>query len=392
MAFNRARGARIVVLHPAHPQRITTLTPLADALDRWFATFEPVRAGREDVLAAIGATLAEDLVATSPLPERAEAAIDGRAVRADQVHGASEANPVYLTQAPARVDAGGALPAGSDAILPEDAVAGCAAWVEVGASAAPGQGLRAAGYDADPGTVLGQAGERVTPVMAVVARLAGSAAAMARRPRVTLVITGDPGIIDAVGPLLADSLSTLGATVVGSLRVPADRKAIGRALRSPGSDFVVTVGGTGVGTNDHTVAALSEVGRLVAHGLALSPGETAALGLLDRTPVLMLPGRLDAALAAWLLAGRPALQRLAGSAPPSPDPLLPLTRKLVSAIGITELQFARRENQALTPLGSAGLPLSRLARADRFIVVPPHSEGWQAGTQVSSERLPVGHS
>jgi len=207
-----------VVLHPAHPQRITTLTPLAHALDRWFEAFEPVRAEPEDVLAAIDATLAEDLVAIHPLPERAEAAIDGRAVRADQVHGASEANPVFLTALPPLVNAGASLAAGADAIVPDDAVTGVAGLIEVATAAAPGEGVRARGYDAEEGTLLGRAGERITPVMAAVARLAGIASAMVRRPRVTLVITGDPGIIDAVGPLLADGVSALGAAVAGSLR------------------------------------------------------------------------------------------------------------------------------------------------------------------------------
>ena len=58
---------------------------------------------------------------------------------------------------------------------------------------------------------------------------------------------------------------------------------------------------------------LAREGRLAVHGIALTPGETAALGFVGPRPVLMLPGRLDAALGVWLVVGRRILERLAAS-------------------------------------------------------------------------------
>ncbi len=61
------------------------------------------------------------------------------------------------------------------------------------------------------------------------------------------------------------------------------------------------IGGSGLGLADRSVLALAKAGRVEAHGIAISPGETAAFGLVGSRPVLILPGRIDAALAVWLV-------------------------------------------------------------------------------------------
>ena len=69
----------------------------------------------------------------------------------------------------------------------------------------------------------------------------------------------------------------------------------------------------GSGRNDSSVQTLSREGRLAVHGMAISPGETAAFGFVGARPVLLLPGRLDAALSVWLVVGRRLLDRLAAA-------------------------------------------------------------------------------
>ena len=56
---------------------------------------------------------------------------------------------------------------------------------------------------------------------------------------------------------------------------------------------------------------LAREGQLTVHGLALTPGETAAFGFVGVRPVLLFPGRLDSALSVWLIVGRRMLDRLA---------------------------------------------------------------------------------
>src|SRR5258705_593758 len=99
------------------------------------------------------------------------------------------------------------------------------------------------------------------------------------------------------------------------------------ALQDENADAVIVIGGTGSGRNDTSVTTLARLGRVEAHGVALSPGETAAFGFVGARPVLLVPGRLDAALAVWLMLGRPLLARLAGAIVETPTTKAALTRK-----------------------------------------------------------------
>jgi len=124
--------------------------------------------------------------------------------------------------------------------------------------------------------------------------------------------------------------------------------------------------------------------------MALTPGETAALGFAGAKPVLLLPGRLDAALAVWLTVGRRLLERLVGTLNRDHEPAetLALARKVASTVGLTELVPVRRNGGQVEPLASKYLPLSALARADGWILVPAESEGYSAGASVQVRPWP----
>ena len=90
---------------------------------------------------------------------------------------------------------------------------------------------------------------------------------------------------------------------------------------------------------------------VAVHGIGLTPGETAAFGFAGTRPVLLLPGRLDAALAVWLTLGRRLLHRLAGGRVfEDPVETLTLARKLASTVGLAELVPVRRSGDAVEPL------------------------------------------
>jgi molybdopterin biosynthesis enzyme len=99
-------------------------------------------------------------------------------------------------------------------------------------------------------------------------------------------------------------------------------------------------------------------------------------------PVLLLPGRLDAALAVWLTLGRRLMARLTGSNEQEPAIKAKLARKVASTLGLTELVPIRMIDGAAEPIASGYVPLSALAQADGFILVPPDSEGYPPGSEV----------
>jgi molybdopterin molybdotransferase len=159
-------------------------------------------------------------------------------------------------------------------------------------------------------------------------------------------------------------------------------------LSDADADGFVIIGGTGNGREDHAVEALAQIGTVEIHGIAISPGETTAFGVANGRPVLLLPGRLDAAIAAWLTVGRGLLARLRGGTDDEPGSPVTLARKVASTVGLTELALMRRGPDGVMPLATKYLPLTAFAHADGFILVPAASEGYPAGATVAMRALP----
>ncbi len=176
----------------------------------------------------------------------------------------------------------------------------------------------------------------------------------------------------------------------GAARLDQAGGDLGTVLAAESADAIVVIGGTGGGRSDTSVLRLARDGEVAVHGIALTPGETAAVGFVGHRPVLLLPGRLDAALAVWLLVGRRMLERLADVINRESEAveMMPLARKVTSTVGLAELVPVRRTGGQAEPLASKYLPLSALTRSDGWILVPPDSEGYSAGTSVQVKPWP----
>ena len=162
-----------------------------------------------------------------------------------------------------------------------------------------------------------------------------------REPRIHILPVRGNAIINAAARLVASDIERHG----GAARLETGRD-LGLALAAESADGIVVIGGTGSGRNDTSVQTLAREGELGVHGIALTPGETAALGFIGSRPVLLLPGRLDAALAVWLVVGRRLLARLAGGDDRELAASATLTRKVASPVGLAEFVPVRR---AATP-------------------------------------------
>ena len=133
---------------------------------------------------------------------------------------------------------------------------------------------------------------------------------------------------------------------------------------------------------------LARAGHVVSHGIGLAPGQTAAFGMANGRPVLLMPGRIDAVLACWLAIGRPLLDRLSGASADDNAITATLARKVTSTVGIAEIIPLRRIGAQVEPLASGYLSLQSLAGADGWMLVPAESEGYPAGTAVAMRPLP----
>jgi molybdopterin biosynthesis enzyme len=240
------------------------------------------------------------------------------------------------------------------------------------------------------GMPLRVAGERLRATDQALLSVAGISRVVIREPRIRLVRArgGNPVIAAGYGWLTA-ALASEGAAVVvtdaGDEIAPDHLQA---AFHHEGSDATLVLGGTGEGASDTGVLALAKAGRVAFHGVGLIPGDTAAFGVVGARTVLLLPARFDAALAAWLTLGRHWLKTLSAGREEDRSFMAQLARKVTSTIGMAEVVPVRCRAAVAEPLASGHLSVAALARADGWILVPPESEGYPAGTPVAVRPLP----
>ena len=364
-------------------QRMTRLTPLSAILALIESDVAMAAPKTISVLAARDLSLAAHVVCTAQ-PPRAIALRDGFPVDSAAVADAGPYAPVPLPLKTRPIELGEPLPSGADAVLPLDAVALRGHRAEAVAAIAAGDGVLPAGGDIAANTPLRQAGERARAVDIAVMRAAGIKEVTVRQPKVHVVWGGDsrsPAIEAALAMMMRVTGEAGGVVTGGSI-------ALEGALGDPETDAVIALGGTGSGRHDAAVDTLERHGRVAAHGIAVSPGASAAFGFAGSKPVLLVPGRLDAALAVWLLIGRHLVAKLAGSGVADLPMQVPLKRKVTSTIGLAELIPVRCAGGMAEPLASGYLSFISLARSDGWIVVPADSEGFPAGTHVAVRPWP----
>jgi len=361
-------------------QIVTRLTPLAELLAIIDAQVKPVAPRNVDLDTAFGTTLAADVIAPVR-PKTPIAILDGWALAAETTIGAGGYSPVLLPAVPPRVDVGQPMPPGTNCVARLDVVTVTAGRAEVLDTVNPGDGVLPAGGDSDGDAPLRRKGEAVRLLDLTLLRAAGVTEISALAARIAVLPLRDDGI-------MLDIVQFLGGDMAGIAMPELPVCDLATALVMERVDAIVAVGGTGQGRDDRSVATLADKGRLVTHGIGISPGETAAFGFAGAKPVLLLPGRLDAALAVWVTIGRAMLKRLTGDAQSNRTTTVTLSRKVVSTVGLVEVIPLRRSGELADPLAAKYLSLTALARSDGWLLVPADSEGYAAGTQVEMRRWP----
>jgi len=362
-----------------------SLTPLEAALAALLDRLDLV-APLELALADALGCVAADMPPLKAFPPADIAAGDGWALRARDLVGASSYSPLPLARPPVWVEAGDGMPEGCDCVIDSDLVDQTGAMVQVLAEAIPGQGVRRLGGDIAEGSSVIAAGRRVRPLDLLVARAAGLERLEVRRPRLRAVSVPATSDHAATAQLISENARAAGANVVLVEAEGRDAASIATALDTASCDVLVSIGGSGVGRTDAAIAALAQRGEVLAHGIALQPGKTSAVGRIAKIPVIALPGAPDQALAAWWALALPVLDRLSGLWPRQ-RLTLPLARKIASSVGIAEIVLLEQNEDVWMPLAVGDMSLQTIARADGWIAVPAASEGFAASTPVDAYML-----
>jgi molybdopterin molybdotransferase len=337
---------------PGFERRHADWLGVAQASSRVLAAARPLAPERVRITDALGRALAEDLTSTVTLPPWDNSAMDGYAVRGEDVASASEDAPVALRLVgriragePSRVRVGpgqavrimtGApIPDGADSVIRvEDTDAeSTPGSVRVRQNRDRGRHVRPAGQDMRPDERMLCRGDAIGPgTVGVLAALGTPDVAVCRRPVVAILTTGDElrgpdryddvrsghGVPESNGPMLAAAVAAAGGIPllldVGS----DDEVSLKRCIRSgAGADVLVTVGGASMGEADLVKRVLEKLGfDLGFWRVRMRPGSPFSFGHLPGErlpqPVFGLPGNPASAFVTFEVLVRPFLLKMAG--------------------------------------------------------------------------------
>ncbi len=394
---------------------------LREAQSEVLAGVKPLGTESLTLAEAASRRLAATVTAPHPVPPFANSAMDGYALRAQDVAAVPVTLPVVgeiaAGQAPhrqlepgttMRIMTGAPMPPGADAVVRVEDATLTADGVVISAAVPPGHDVRPVGGDLAAGTTVGEPGDELHPArLGLLASVGAAAVTVYRRPRVAVLSTGDElrepaepdlpigAIRDANRATLKALCAEAGAAVDDLGIVGDDPVSLRAVLAGAGAaaDVVVSSGGVSMGVYDPVKRAYEDSGDVQFRQVAMQPGKPFAHGLIGEARFFGLPGNPVSVLVSFEQFVRPVLLALAGS-PVLFRPRIPVRLGETVATNPDKVVFVRVKVEqagdgwtARRSGGQASNVLSALAAADGLAVVPVGVGTVQRGGSVQCEML-----
>lgn len=403
-----------------------------EARHKILAAVRPLAAEKVPLLEALGRTLAEEVQAAEPIPPFDNSAMDGYAVRAQDVAGASPESPIFLRvianlaagtvaqeplgpQTAIRIMTGAPLPAGADAIVPfEDTDEGLGSQSDRGSvriyrAISVGSHVRLAGEDVRQDEVVLEPGTLLRPAeIGLLASLGRVQVSVSRRPRVAVLSTGDE-LVEIGQPLSPGKIRNSNgyANAAQVLRyggepilLPIARDTVADVTSrieeglSRGADLFLTSGGVSLGDYDLVKRVLHDLGHIDFWQVRMQPGKPMAFGHIQGVPILGLPGNPVSAMVVFEQFARPILLKMQGRRhlrkPEIEVTLLDDAKAYADRVRflraiVTQTPEGHWTARLTGPQGS-GI-LSSMVRANALTIIPKQPGKIAAGSRVWAQML-----
>jgi len=383
---------------------------------------KPVGVEKVSISKANERVLAQDVVAPMDIPPFSRSTVDGYAVKAADIFGASEDHPITLkfcghvaigespkvvveTGLAAEIVTGAPLPDGADSVVMVEQTNRREDKVLVHRPVSVGENLMATGSDIRKSeTVLKKGRILASREIGVLAAIGMTEVAVYRRPKVAVLSTGaevvEPGQALPPGKIYDINAHTLSAAVLETgcepinLGIIPDKKdkltkALKNALGS--ADAVITSGGVSVGPKDFTPQVVDSLGKpgVIISGVAVKPGKPMTIAVVDRKPVFSLPGNPTSSLFMFNVFVRSILVKLAGRTEEDlPKVKAVAAKRMFPARGrrtfvMVNLTYDDAGTLFVSPVptGLSGA-ITTLAKADGFVEISEKQQFIDAGTEI----------
>jgi molybdenum cofactor synthesis domain-containing protein len=382
---------------------------------------QPVGVEQVSLSKAHERVLAQDIISPLDIPSFTRSIVDGYAVKAADIFGASEEQPVELkfcghvaigeqpqvvveTGLAAEIVTGAPLPEGADSVVMVEQTNRHGDGLLVHRPVVVGENLMAAGSDIHKNETVLEAGRFLgSREIGVLAAIGLTEVSVYKRPKVAVLSTGGevvaPGeplpfgkIYDINAHTVAAAVAEAGGEPINLGIVPDKKDLLTAALKKALSvaDVVITSGGVSVGPKDFTpqvVDSLGEPGVLVS-GVAVKPGKPVTFGVVEGKPVFSLPGNPTSSLFMFSVFVRPVLVKLTGRSEESVATVKAVVaQKMFPARGRrTFVMVNLRDEDGIlfvspVPTGLSGA-ITTLSKADGFIEISEKQQFVDVGTEI----------